>query len=152
MEVFPTYSFADVHASITGPSLAAILGDGSGSSEEGISFEPSDERDRMTIGADGSGMHSLSQNRSGKIMVRILKTSPLNAILQQAMNFQSSSSLFHGKNLINLTNPVTGDALAANGCAFERQPPNVWGKDANILEWTFNAISVSQTLGGALTL
>lgn len=150
--VFQTYSFADVHAQITGPGLNAALADASGSAEEGISFEPTDERDRMTIGANGDGMHSLSQNRAGKIMVRVLKTSPLNAILQAAFNYQSSSSLFWGINLLNLANPVTGDSLSASGAAFDRQPPNTWAKDSNIIEWTFNAVYCSQTLGNALTL
>jgi hypothetical protein len=149
-EIFGSYSFADVHCVLAGPQLTALLGDGSGSSEEGITFEPIDERDKMTVGADGSGMHSLSQNRAAKIRVRLLKTSPNNKVLQQALNYQSSSSAFWGQNYFVLSNPVTGDSLTATGVAFERQPPNTWGKDANLLEWTFNAIATSQTLGAAV--
>lgn len=147
-QVLPTYSFADVHASLVGPSLAAILADGSGSAEEGINWEPLSERDIMTIGAGGDGMHTLNPSRAGRIMIRLLKTSPTNAILQQAFNYQSSSSLFWGKNLFHLTNPITGDSLSASGAAFDRQPPNSWGLNAAGLEWTLNAIYVSQTLGG----
>jgi hypothetical protein len=151
-EVFGTYSFADVHAMLTGPGLVAILGDGSGSSEEGITFEPVDERDRMTIGADGTGMHSLSQNRSAKVRVRVLKTSPINSVLQLGLNYQSSFSGFWGVNRITVSNPVTGDQLTATGVAFERQPPNTWGKDSNLIEWSFTAIYASQTLGNPAQL
>ena len=148
--IFASYSFADVHGLIAGPFCSILLGNDSGSSEEGISVESLDERTKMTIGADGSGMHSLIQNRAARIIARFLKTSPQNAALQLALNAQSSSSLFWGQNVINVSNPVTGDALVAVGCAFGKQPGNLWAKDANIIEWEFYAIRATQTMGGMI--
>lgn len=148
--IFAAYSFADVQGLLLGPSCSIVLGTGSGSAEEGISFEALDERTRMTIGADGSGMHSLIQNRAARIMARFLKASPTNAALQQALAVQSSSSLLWGQNTLALSNPVTGDAMTASGVAFGKQPSNLWAKDANIIEWEFYAIRATLTMGGAI--
>jgi hypothetical protein len=144
----PTFSFADCHAGIAGPGLSVTLGLGSGvgSAKEGFSFDASEDADRMTIGAGGDGVHALILNRSGKFTCRLLKTSPMNGVLQQALNYQRTSSLFWGRNVIYAANPVTGDSLSCAGVAFTKQPSNTWAEDVNVLDWEFNAISISQQL------
>ena len=64
-----TYSFLDTQASIQGPGGAFSIGAGAGIAEEGITVEPNVDQDTMTIGADGTGMHSLIADQSGKITV-----------------------------------------------------------------------------------
>jgi hypothetical protein len=146
--IFAAYSFADVQATLSGQFGVILLGNGSGSSDEGISFEAIEERNRMTIGADGSGFHTLIQSRAARAMVRILKTSPTNAALQQMFNAQSQSSLFWGQNVFAVSNPVMGDVASATGVAFGKQPGNQWGKDPNVIEWEFHCIRASFTMGG----
>src|ERR1700760_4891471 len=106
-----TYSFKDVVASITGPGGSFALGNGSGAAEEGITVEPTEDINTMTIGADGSGMHSLHADQSGMITVVLLKNSPTNALLQALYNFQTSSSASHGQNTITISNTASGDAM-----------------------------------------
>ena len=78
-----TYSFLDVQAAISGPGgNFPLAGDESGNSEEGITIEPTGDKNIMTVGADGSVMHSLKGDRSGTVTVRLLKTSTINAALQ----------------------------------------------------------------------
>ena len=48
----------------------------------GITVTPAGERSKMTVGADGSVMHSLLGDKSGTVSVKLLKTSSVNAALQ----------------------------------------------------------------------
>ena len=57
-----TYSFLDVTAAIQGPGGSINLAAGAGSAEEGITIEAMEDKNIMTIGADGAGMHSLVAN------------------------------------------------------------------------------------------
>ena len=144
---FGTYSFADIFVTIAGGGGVVQLGYGSGAAEEGLTFEPIDERTKMTIGADGSGMHSLIQSRAARMIVRLLKTSPANAQLHGMFTTQSASSLLWGQNLVTLTNAVSGDQYSAAGTAFTKEPPNLWAKEANIIEWEFMAIRAFTLMG-----
>jgi hypothetical protein len=149
--IFETYAFADVHAVFSGPFGVILLGDGSGADDGGISTEAIDEQNRMSIGADGSGFHTLISSRAAKLMIRLLKTSPQNAALQQMFNAQRQASIYWGKNSFSLANPMTGDSMKATGVAFGRQPGNAWAKDPNVIEWDLYAIRATQTMGGAIT-
>ena len=141
------YSFEDVQATIAGPGGTIALGAGSGNAKEGISVEFLDDKDAMLIGADGSGVHSLRPSKAGRIMVRLLKTSPVNAQLSTMYRYQSASSLFWGQNAFTVTNPVTGDDYQCTEVAFQKHPSVTWAEDANFNEWGFNAIQIDPILG-----
>ena len=101
----------------------------------------------MTVGADGTGMHSLSADRSARVTVRLLKTSPVNAQLSAMLALQRSSGPLHGQNTITITDAARGDVITCRQVAFARQPPLSYGKVAGVVEWTFNAAAVDPTLG-----
>ena len=90
-----TYSFLDVTASIAGPGGNFSLGNGSGNSEEGITVTMTEDKNTMTIGADGSAMHSLHAGKSGTVSVRLLKTSPVNKQLMTLYNYQTTARSQH---------------------------------------------------------
>ena len=146
----PTYSFLDVAATITGPGGSFSLGAGSANAEEGISIEFLEDKDRLVTGADGSPMHSLNASKSGRILVRLLKTSPVNSLLAQLYAFQTASSIFHGQNVFVLTNLITGDDYTCTSVAFEKFPRNDFGKEAGMLEWGFLAGVVDPVLGSGI--
>ena len=52
-----TYSFQDVAATIVGPGGAFSLGYGEATAEEGITIVRAGDKNTMTIGSDGEGMH-----------------------------------------------------------------------------------------------
>lgn len=145
----PTYSFLDVNAAIVGPGGSFNLGSGAGASEEGISVNPSEEINTMTIGADGTPMHSLHANKSGQVSVRLLKTSPVNAQLSQMYAFQTVSGSSHGRNTISLANSQTGDVVTCQICAFKRVPDLTYAKDGGMNEWVFDAGIIDRTLGAS---
>lgn len=145
-----TYSFLDVNAAIAGPGGGFSLGSGAGAAEEGISVEPAAEVDAMTIGADGSGMHSLIANKAAKITVRLLKNSPTNALLSAMLAFQRTSGSNHGQNTISIVNKSSGDVITAQQTAFAKQPPIQYAKEGDVIAWEFNSISCDMGLGSGV--
>lgn len=141
------YSFLDVVASITGPGGNFPLGSGSGAAEEGISLARAEAKSTMMVGADGSGMHSLHAGKHGTVTVTLLKTSPTNQLLMAMYNFQTSSSANHGRNVISVRNPVSGDAFTCTGVAFQKAPDLAYAKDGNTVQWAFDAIQIDGILG-----
>lgn len=150
MQPGSTYSFLDVNATISGPFGSFTIGAGSANAEEGISVEFTEDKDRLLVGADGSPMHSLNASQAGKIMVRLLKTSPVNSQLAQLYAAQTQSSAYHGKNIIVITNLATGDDYTCTSVAFTKFPRNDYAKEAGMLEWDFNAGVIDPVLGSGI--
>lgn len=142
-----TYSFLEVQAAIIGPGGVINLGAGAGVSDEGISVDPTAELNTMLIGADGSGQHSLHADKSGRVVVRLLKTSPTNALLNAMLAFQRSSGATHGQNTITIVDSNRGDAITCQQVAFTKVPALNYGKEAGMIEWEFSAVKIDLGLG-----
>lgn len=142
-----TYSFLDVNAAITGPGGAINLGAGAGAAEEGITIESLEDKNIMTIGADGQGMHSLVAGEASTVTVRLLKTSPTNALLQTMYNYQTTSSVLHGKNTIVVSDLGRGDVITLQQVAFKKRPTTEYAKEGGAVEWTFDAVTADVILG-----
>lgn len=142
-----TYSFIEVQAAIIGPGGLVNIGEGAGTAEEGITVDPVAEFNTMTIGADGSGMHSLHADKSGRLTVRLLKTSPTNALLMAMLAFQRSSAATHGQNTITIIDKSRGDVVTAQQVAFMKVPQISYGKEAGLIEWEFAAVAIDMGLG-----
>lgn len=142
-----TYSFLDVVAAITGPGGVINLGAGAGLAEEGIQIDPTGEINSMQVGADGEGQHSLHADKSGRIVVRLLKTSPTNALLMAMYNFQTGSAAQHGQNTITVVDTNRGDGITARQVAFTKAPSLSYGREAGMNEWEFSAVKIDRGLG-----
>lgn len=142
-----TYSFMDVTASLTGPTGVIDLGYGSANSEEGVTVTMTENKNTMTVGADGEVMHSLHAGKSGSITVTLLKTSPVNKKLSLAYNAQSQSSATWGNNVIVIRNTSSGDITTARGAAFQKQPDHNNAKDGGTVAWVFDCGKIDQLLG-----
>jgi len=141
------YSFLNINCSIAGPGGAFNMAAGAAAAEEGITLEPSTDKNVMTIGADGKGQHSLVADDSGKIKVRLLKTSPINQLLQIMYDLQTTSSAVWGLNTITLSDSARGDFSVLQSCAFRKKPALTYAKEAGFNEWEFDSISVNTILG-----
>lgn len=142
-----TYSFQDIAATLSAPTGVIDLGYGAAVADEGISIAMSEDKNTMTVGADGEGMHSLHAAQHGTITVRLLKTSPQNAKLQAMYNAQRLVPALWGNNVIVVRNPRTGEVTTARSCAFKKQPDITHAKDGNLLEWVFDAIKIDTIQG-----
>lgn len=141
-----TYSFLDVEATIIGPGGAVSIGSSSGASDEGITVEPS-VRNTMTTGAGVGVMHSLQAQKSGKLSVHLLKTSPVNAQLSVMQALQMATPSLHGQNVITVTEQGLGDVVTATEVAFTRPPALSYSKDGAMNTWEFDVGQLDELLG-----
>lgn len=142
-----TYSFLDTHCAIVGPGGAFSLT--GGSSKEGITVEPREDKSKLDIGADGSGMYSLRADKSARITIRLLKNSPVNALMSGMYNFQQISSANWGQNTISLVSSI-GDVITLRQVAFVRQPTVVYAEDGGMNEWQLEAVKMDQLLAASI--
>lgn len=140
------YSFLNVMAAIAGPGGAFNLGSGAAPAEEGIKTSMIEEKDLLTVGADGTLMHTLRASNAGKITVTLLKTSPVNNMLSAMYNFQKGNPAGWGSNTLTVSDVSRGDVLTGTQMAFLKQPDVVWAKDGNTNEWEFIG-NVDELLG-----
>jgi len=133
-----TYSFLNFNASLIGPGGAISLGAGAGIAEEGFDADYVEDANNMKVGSDGTPMHSLIASKAGKVVVRLLKTSPTNALLSAMYNFQRTSSANWGQNILTASDTVRGDVYTCQLVAFTKFPKNVYAKEGNMLEWSFD--------------
>lgn len=132
-----TYSFLSINGTLVGPGGSAILGASAGVAEEGITVEPTEDRNTMTMGADGEVMHALHAARPGRAVIRLLKTSPMNAVLSAMYNFQAGDPANWGNNVLGFADIYRGDAITLTTAAFKKPPSVVYDKPGKFNEWEF---------------
>lgn len=142
-----TYSFLNVLCGLAGPGGILNLGSGAANAEEGITIEPVEDKNVMTIGADGQGQHSLIASDAVTLTVRLLKTSPLNKALMLMYNLQGASSALWGKNVFTVTDSARGDVTIIQKAAFKKRPVLTYAKDGGMNEWVFDGVSATTVLG-----
>ena len=112
-----TYSFMDVSATIVGPGGTVDLGYGAATAEEGISIAYTEDKNLMTVGADGKVMHTLRCGNSGTVTVSLLKTSPTAKKLQKMFNIQKLGASVWGVNTITIQQTAAKDKIVCLFCA-----------------------------------
>jgi hypothetical protein len=141
------YSFQDVNAAIVGVGGSFNLASGAGSADEGIVIAAVSDKNTMTIGADGTPMHSLNASTASTVTVNLLKTSPVKALLMSMYNAQSASSANWGDNVITVSILQTGEIINLTQCAFKKTPNLEYALAAKSISWTFDCGRTSPTLG-----
>ena len=142
-----TYSFLNFNCEISGPGGLISIGNGSGTNDEGITFEPVEDISSMEVGPDGLGQHSLHGNKSGHIVLHLLKTSATNAALQAMYNFQTNSPANHGQSIVSGVDSLSGDEVTCQQVAFKRRITLKQGKNAGYNDWLFDAVQMDIVLG-----
>lgn len=146
-----TYSFTDNMCSISGPGgIGFSLGYGSCNSEGGISVVMVEDKNTMTIGADGCVMHNLHAGKGGTVTVRLLKTSPTNSQLSQMYGIQTQQSGMHGLNTISIRDMARNDVIVCQLCAFKKFADLTYAKDGGEMVWVFDAGVIDFYLGSNL--
>lgn len=141
-----SYSFNNITLSLSGPGGTVQLGAGAGNDKGGITIAFDEDKDTTTTGADGSVMHSLHPGQTGTMTVRLLKTSPINAILSKLYAFQRSSSANWGQNIMRGSDVVRGDVFSGVAMAFVKFPDNTYAEDGPSYDWHFRGI-IRELLG-----
>lgn len=141
----PSYSFADIEATIDGPGGNFSIKDGTAT--EGISIDPVSDQSTMTTGADGSVMHSLAVGSSCTATVRLLKTSPVNNLLMELFKYQTASAARHGQNVITVRDAVRGDLVTITEAAIKRPSALTYAQEGGLNEWVFDGGKTDYVLG-----
>lgn len=141
------YSFLNVNATIAGPGGAFNLAAGAAAAEEGITVEAAEDKNVMTIGADGQGQHSLIASDACTVTVRLLKTSPQNGRLMAMYDLQSASSSLWGQNVFTIVDSGRNDYTVVQAAAFKKKPTLTYAKEGGMMEWTFDGIKANSILG-----
>jgi hypothetical protein len=146
--LYSTYAFQDVTASLSGPGGTLTLsGAETAAAEEGITVTWGEELNTQTIGADGSVMNSMHSARAGTATFRLMKTSPLNAMISSMIKYQHQSSALWGRNTITIADTARGDLYTLVGCAWVRFPTNTYAKVGNVLEYELHVALIDTNLG-----
>ena len=145
----PAYSFLDTTVAISGPNGSfTIAGPDTGSAEEGVDIDYVAESDSMLAGADGTTAHSLNAGKQATWTIRLIKTSPINAQLEEMYTSdRAGGSAQWGKNVLSLKNSVSGDSYTGKQSAFRKFPRNTYSGKVSVMEWTFNSGVTDPTLG-----
>lgn len=141
------YSFLNVNATFAGPGGVVNLAAGAAAAEEGITIEATEDKNVMTIGADGKGQHSLIASNACTLTMRILKTSPVNALLMIMYDLQSASSALWGQNVCTIVDSGRNDYTVVQAVAFKKKPTITYAKEGGMNEWTFDGITANTVLG-----
>lgn len=144
-----TYSFLSIQGTIVGPGGAIQIGSSAGVADEGVTVEPTEDKNTMTFGADGAVMHALHAATPGRAVVRLLKTSPINAMLSAMYDFQRLSPANWGQNTIAFLDVNRGDVITLNTAAFKKLPSVAYDKTGRFNEWEFEG-SLSMVLGAGV--
>lgn len=141
------YSFADVTLAITSPFLTASLSR-PGFSSEGIKVRMDGPKNSKKVGAGGAVMHSLIVSNSSKISLSLFKVGIGNSLLSAAYNQQKTSAAYWGRGVITLNNPISGDNITAQACAFEKLPDVTYDTEGQaVMEWVFDCGDTNIVLG-----
>lgn len=141
------YSFLNVQATIEGPGGLLNLAAGAGAAEEGITIEAVEDKNEMTISADGKGQHSLIASDACLATMRFLKTAPVNAALMIMYDLQSASSGLWGLNVITIVDTGRNDYTVIQSAAFKKKPTLTYAKVGGMMEWVFDGITANSLLG-----
>lgn len=141
------YSFLNVVATIAGPGGVFNLAAGAAVAEEGITIEAVEDKNVMTIGADGKGQHSLVASNACTVTIKLLKTSPINGALMAMYDLQSASSSLWGQNVMTIVDTGRNDLNVIQAAAFKKKPTITYAKEAGFNEWVFDGITLNTVLG-----
>lgn len=130
-----TYAFASFQGAISGVGGSFNIGFGAGISDGGISTTMAEDKNNATTGADGTVMHALRAGNLGRITIRCLKTSTLNARLSYMYNLQKQTPAAWGQNVVSGADVIRGDNFVLAQAAFVKFPDNTWDKDGKDIEW-----------------
>ena len=131
-----THSIADYNVSIIGPALAPVLLE-AGDDTALFRYERTVEKHMMKGDARGNQTFSRNPDRSGKITLLFLHTSPANAQIQSLL--ATASAVGELDNPINFNIIINNDKgvpfIRGNKCKIERQPSSERGREVGTNEW-----------------
>lgn len=130
MATSTAYSFLNVSATVDGQIVQGLW-----EGDDAIIVTMSSDAGTGLVGADGSGIFSVSASRAATISIKVQHTSPTHRLLtekfkrQQALGGRSSAFTF------SFIDSVSGEGGTADRCYVVTAPADSKGVNATVREW-----------------
>lgn len=130
MATSTAYSFINVSATVDGQ-LVIGLWDG----DDAIVVTKAADIGTGLVGADGSGIFSVSASRAATISIKVQHTSPTHRLLMQKMKRQQSLGGAATGFSFTVIDSVSGEGGVADRCFIQTAPADSKGVNAVVREW-----------------
>lgn len=130
MALSSAYSFKNCSVTIDGQ-LVIGLWDG----DDAVTVAPSSDRGTGLVGADGSGIFSVSADASAQITVRLMHTSPAHRLLMQKVTRQQQLGATTTAFPFSVVDTASGEGGTAEACYIMTAPTDSKGVSATVREW-----------------
>lgn len=115
-----------------------------------ISVEQNEDAFILTVGSDGEGCRSKTNNRSARVTVTLQQSSQANDALSAIHNVDLNSPLGDGIGPLLLKDISGTTIIAAEKAWIVRFPTSTYARDPETREWIFETDYAVQSLGGNL--
>ena len=130
MSISSAYSMINVAATIDGREVIGLW-DG----DDAIVVAPGADKGTGVVGADGSGIFSISANKSATITLRLMHTSPTHRLLRQKLQRQQALGARAASFPFTVIDTVSNEGGAAQKCHIMTEPSDQNGNNATVREW-----------------
>lgn len=130
MPISSAYSMVNVSATVDGQQVQ-----GAWDGDDAIVVTPGADKGTGLIGADGSGIWSVSADKSATISVKLMHTSPTHRLLSQKLKRQQALGGAASTFPFSFIDTVSGEGGTADKCYIMTAPADSKGKSATVREW-----------------
>ncbi|MCO6407363.1 phage structural protein [Hoeflea alexandrii] len=135
MAISSAYSMVNVSATVDGQQVQ-----GAWDGDDALIVTPGADKGTGLIGADGSGIFSISADKSASISIKLMHTSPTHRLLSQKMKRQQALGGAAASFPFNFIDTVSGEGGTADKCYIMTAPADSKGKNATVREWVLWAV------------
>ncbi|MDO9417035.1 phage structural protein [Pararhizobium sp.] len=130
MAISSAYSALNVAATVDGQQVQGWW-DG----DDAIVVSPGADKGTGVIGGDGSGIFSISANRSATISIKLMHTSPTHRLLMQKEKRQQTLGADAKAFPFSFIDTVSNEGGSADRCFIQTSPSDSKGVNATVREW-----------------
>lgn len=111
-----------------------------------LRVERNEDSFSLVVGSDGEAARARSRNRSGKVSVTLMQTSPSNDVLSAALAIDELGGDGTGALLVK---DLSGRTIVEAESAWVTKPPGAeFGNEVGSREWTLETGRLDMTIGG----
>lgn len=135
MAISSAYSMVNVSATVDGQQVQ-----GAWDGDDALVVTPGAAKGTGLIGADGSGIFSVSADKSAMISIKLMHTSPTHRLLTQKEKRQQARGGAASAFPFMFIDTVSGEGGTADKCYIQTAPADSKGKNATVREWVLWAV------------
>lgn len=136
-----TYSFQDLNANFSHPSVGQISMNGEGIGS--ITITRANDVTAHDVSADGSVMISKIKSKNGTIAISVQQSSPLNKWLDRVYNYlEVASSSEWAKASIILRHLTLGEGTVCTGVSFQKRADKPYQAQGQQVTWNLMAANI----------